>query len=668
MAHTPVSQPLKTSAVSTKSASAFITSLARLIKNSTYYPEGHKMHEQAAVNFLAALKMATGEDGTVVFEVDRDCCLVAGEKISGLSGIVDEMRQLFFDVGFRCIIFHSEVTAGDIQKFIRRVFAWKIEADSAKRFNFFSGEDLPPAIEVYQQQFTTGKVQSGLGVNGENLYDGISRICRALVDSGYSKVDALVCRDFMVQMVEDAKQEDGRTAAAGDRVAGEKLVQLMTEVLDQISQNRQTHNQLHTTDLNTISSIFDRFTGEEAQGAGRQAIDTLLGYFKNELQPSSEKTDDGQKKEGTPGKKSAESSPPEKRRYADADAGGEKSSKEQGEALEPVVLINNFVKENSIPLSLLQQLPTIDRSEEFSILLQLFVGTKERGVLENLAGSLRNILRKRPGAKELRVLQSGLAAVAATHGFAGFYVLAKIVIEQLRVEKNDGLRFVVALAEHLGGQHRKLLWPFLVNEAFLAGAEEHKELFVAALSRAVLPFKEMTSVRPYLERLDVFAGKEEMAEEIFVVGREELYPLYACLLEGCCGRVIGNRLLDTAARSMKGELAFLGEVLDRADDGHFQIVKEYFFSHGRPLPSATVKKVGEVAAAYLSGYENRNENDENLSHVILAAGRFATGRLASFLRSVVHEKRMGVLPLWPPLCRKSAAAVLASVDKRTVQG
>ncbi len=658
MTHTPVSQQSKAASVSTKSASAFVSSLARLIKNSTYYPEGHKMYEQAAANFLAVLKIVAAKERAVVFEVDREYCLVAGEKISDLVGINEEMRQLFFDVGFRCIVFHIGVTAKDVQKFIRLVFAWKIEADSAKSFSFFSGKDLPPTIEVYQQQFTAGTVQSGFGGNGENFYDGISKICRALVDSGYSKVDALICRDFMVQMVEESKKEDGRTDIAGDRVDGEKLVQLMTDVLEQISQNRQTDNQLHTTDLNTISSIFDRFASEEVEGAGRHAIDTLLGYFENEL-PSALKTADAkEKKEVESEEKSVQPSQPEKKRYTDV--GRERSP-------EDFALIDSFVKEKSLPLPILQQLPTADRSEEISILLQLFLTATERNVLENLAGSLQKTLLKRPNTKELRVLQSGLASVAVQQGFAGFYVLARIVLAQLRVEdENDSLRFIVALSEELGNQHNRTLWPFLVNEAFFVGTE-HKGLFATAVSKAVLSFKEMTSLRPYLEQLDVFSGKEEMAEEIFLSGKEDVYPLYACLLEGRCGRQIGTRLLDTAARSTEGELAFLGEILDSSDDEHFEIVKEYFHYHGRPLPPATIRKVGEVAAAYLSGYKNKNENDESLSRIILATGRFATGCFASFLQSVVHEKKMGVLPLWPPLCRKNAAAVLASVDKRTLR-
>ncbi len=665
MAHTPASQQSGSSSAVMRPAAAFVSSLARLIKNSTYYPEGHRMYEQAVTNFLTVLKVAAAKSESVVFEVDRKHCLVGEEKISGLAGINEEMRQLFFDVGFRCIIFHDDVTAKDMQTFIRKVFAWKIEAESAKGFRFFSGKDLPQTIEVYQQQFTRPKIRAGGGFEGgEDFYDGISKICRALVDAGYSKVDALICRDFMVQMVEDSRKDGSMAGIDGAEIDGEMLIQLMTNVLEQISQSRKADTQLHATDLNTISSIFERFAGEEVQGAGRHAIDTLLGYFENELPSTPKELDDGQRKNDQPQKKSPQPAQPEKRRYADVGRGT--SPEERKKALEDFVAIDNFVKEKSLSLSLLQQLPNSDRSEDFSILLQLFLGTTERSLLENLARRLQEILRKRPNAKELRVLQAGLASVAVQQGFAGFYVLAKIVVNHLRVGKrSNGLRFVLALSESLGRQHSKTLWPFLVNEAFIAGTEE-KELFASAVARAVLPFKEMVSLRPYLERLDAFSGKEKMAEDIFLPEKEEVYPLYACLLEGCCGRLIGTSLLDTAVISMTGEVAFLGEVLDMSNDDHFQIVKEYFYSHGRALPAGTVRKVGEIAAAYLSGYKNKNENDENLSRIILAAGRFAKGGFASFLNSVISEKKMGVLPLWPPLCRKNAAVVLAAPNKRTL--
>lgn len=658
-----------------KAAMAFTEAFARLVKISSYYPEGHTIFAQAVADFRAPLEMLSEQGQPVELLVGREGYRAAGIELPAPSGVAAEIRQLFFDLGLYRIAFHCAVSPGDVQRFVTSISKWKIQIGSAGKFAFFPRENLPPTIDVLEQEFTVGKgmAERGEGRANGRVYDGIGQICRTLVDSGYSRSEVLACRDFLLEAAR-GQQQTGVPAAGG--LGWEEVIELMTGVLDRISTSRANGGSGEHTDLNTIAGIFEQVGQKEMKEAGRQAIDTLLGYFQRETISGQDSTfasdgrqeSSGEKKDGSEMRISPSQAVEEKAAREAAASGTGAAGEEAARQLRS--RIGDFVRRNSLPRDVLKKLALSDHSEELSILLQLFLLADKRDKLERLAHRICSLVGGTPGERERQVLLAGLVDIAQKRGFAGFYALTKGVLEAMHQNGGSlGLRFILKLYQRLGRKQQRVAWPFLVNEMLAAGTGEREIFIEAAAVAGGVELKEMVSMQPYLENLDVFSGKEAMAEEFFLAEHIHGYPLYAFLLTTSCGgKILGNVCERAGQKPQDDMMAALAAILEPENSRHSRLLQHYLQCRpAQEFPDSLKREAESVVAQYLLTVGEKTDA-AGLARIIEASGSFAGRSFIPVLEKIVHEKKMGLVTLWPPLCRKAAATTLAVLKKELETG
>ena len=668
-------QKRATSIKETGDPGGFFESLARLLKIGSYYPEGHVVFERASRYFQSHLRAFKGSVNGVELEVNRTGCIVGGRDVGKLSSVGGEMRRLIFNAGLHRIVFHQQVTSRDMQLFFIRLSEWKIKAGEAQNFVYFSGDKFPQTIEVFQQEFVASKGEkekgetSSAAVNNNNVYDGIGDICRNLIKNGHNRDEVILCRDFLVQATtKQAAVDDQFSSEKDDDLEWGDIVEMISRLISRTDKGEKTSTSSDGTELNVITNIFESFNAEK-EGAGRQAINILLGHFNNEAEPE-QNTPILVKKVIPPKEDNSELRVSLSQEVEDRDTeerrreivAGRRAALEAHQKQRDDIF--QFVSKKRIPVDVLQKLSASDSSEELSILFQLYLDARDRESLVTLAWRIKGLFNQRPTGREWNVTMAGLNAVICKQGFGSFFALCRGVMERLHADGvSQGQRFVIDLVRRVDNDHRGMLWPFLVNEMVVAGAGERKNFVLLARYAAGIPNTSMVSFLPYLESLDGF-GKMEGKKHctFFLPDVVEAFPLYSFLLETSLRQETVHQVLEGLQSKPPDQFMCAVSHLLRPDNAeHLQILKQYLLSRPKgALPSIVQDRGAQLLVDFLRASEGRDVDEELLLELIAASKGITSDLIQGMLQRITSEKKMGVVYLWSTRCRKVAGEILAT--------
>lgn len=657
----------------------FFESLARLLKIGSYYPEGHVVFERALRYFQSHLRAFKSVANGVELEINRTGCIVGGLDVGKLSSVGEEMRRLIFNAGLHRIIFHHQVTSRDMQLFFIRLSEWKIKAGGAQNFVYFSGDNFPQTIEVFQQEFVASQGEkekgetSSAAVNSNNIYDGIGDICRNLIKNGHSREDVILCRDFLVKAsMKQAVEEDEPSSEKDDDLEWGDLVEMISGLISKTNRSEKNSTFSDGTELNVITNIFESFKAEK-EGTAREAINILLRHFNNEAEAEEQNTPILVKKVISPKEDKSELRSSLSQKIEDRDtedrqreiAAGKRAVLEAHQKQRDDLF--QFVSRKRIPVELLQKLSASDFSEELSILFQLYLDASERESLVTLAWRIKSLFTQRPTGREWNVTMAGLNAVICKQGFGSFFALCRGVLESLHADGGSlGQRFVIDLVRRVDNEHRAMLWPFLVNEMVVAGAGERTRFVLLARYAARMPDKSMFSFLPYLESLDGF-GKMEGKKycTFFLPDVVEAFPLYSFLLETSLNQETANQVLDGLQSNPPDHFMSAVSHLLRPDNAeHLQLLKQYLLSRPKgDLPAIVQDRGAQLLVNFLRASEGRDVDEEMLLELIAASKGIASDVIQGMLKRITSEKKMGVVYLWSTRCRKVAGDLLATTKE-----
>lgn len=620
----------------------FIEALFRIFKVGIYYPTGHAVLDQSASKCILQLREISPTLESVTIAVGRNALLVEGIKLPETSGAVKDLYLLLEKLGIRTIEIEVSITLKQLLFFVKKLLNWRMQLESTQSFISFDIADLPDSIRLGQQEFFVDEKSIILETPDDDYRQNLNEICIALGEQGLNKQQVEQCRGFLEKLSEPP--EGVKTAVKGFPNATWEDVQalLYKIVTGSYSSEKNELDSVANSDINVIASIFESLESNFTDKRSKETIQFLLSHLTGRDSDQPEAT----QKIVQPRKKM--------RQLLDDD---QKLTVSQ---------LKTFIYENKIPLKVLEQITSVDSSEEMSIILQLVSPDLNEQVNENLEQKLKTILISRLNDRGISVLTGGLIHFSGSGENTYFRYLLSMVLSTLRdSETLNSLEFIVHLWNKIPSTMHVLLWPYVVNELLVLGMGEQEEIFYKATEIASnMHADRMRKLIFQLEEMDAFQEKT-VALNVFNPTYIFSYKLFAVLLETSLENIVAEIIYSGLQGKPQDPLfEAVGPLLEMNTSSHCVFIRSYLTqAHLKEPPLALKMAAGQIILNFLQNITEEEKELPWLHKTIAATSSLYVKGIQVMLHKIVKERKMGVIPTWPKNCRIAAETALKSLKR-----
>ena len=631
--------------LSEKNLVSFVEAFYRIFKVGIYYPIGHVVLDQAANNCIMQLRAISPSLNFVKIEIEGNGLLVEEMKLPEISIHVKELYLLLSKLGIRSIEIERSIPFKELLYFVKKLLTWRIEVESAQAFINFNVVDLPDGIRVEQQEFLVDET-SILHEDLNNDYrQSLEELCLALGEQGLDKQQVEQCRGILEKLSEPRVWKENAINGFPNATWHDVQTLLYEIITGDYSLDDQAVAPGAQSDVEVLTSIFASLESSFPDKKSKEAIKYLISHLTERKTDQPERV----KKSAYPKKKL--------RQLLNDD---QKVS---------VSELKTFIYDNSIPLKILEQITSVDSSEEMSIILQLISSNQDKQLMENLEQKLKKILSGRLADREKDVLIDGIEHFVDSGKFAYFRHLLTMVLRSSRDSENlCSLDFVVELCSKMPQTMHLLLWPFVVNELLVVGKKENRESFFQATEVAShMHSNGMKNICSQLEEMDAFQ-EQMVAQSIFSPSLLFSYKLFAFLIETSLGAILYEKIFSgLLAEPQDSLIEAVGPLLEIQNPLHLEFVRSYLQQAHLAEPPLTLKMAaGQLILEYLQNISEEEKELPWLKTTIAATAGLYVKDMGIMLSKIVKDKKMGILPAWPKNCRKAANEALKALKPKSL--
>jgi hypothetical protein len=623
----------------------FVEAFYRIFKVGIYYPIGHVVLNQSAVNCIQQLRKISPSLKCVKIEVDKNGLLVQGIRLPDTQLAVRELFQLISNLGILSIEIDRTILLTPLLHFVKNLLGWRSQMETTQTFINFSVVDLPEGIHLEQQEFLVDSASIHHEDSDHDYRQKLEEVCHALSEQGLDEPQIEQCRIFLEQLSQPVEGKEKKIEGFPNATWQDVQTLLFKIVTGAYSPEEHSIESVSNNDIDVIASIFAGLETTLVDKKSKETIQLLLSHLVG-------------RKSNQPEKVNKPSQHVKKMRQLLSE--GEKIS---------VAEIEKFIYENRIPLKVLSQITSVDCSEEMSIVFQLILPRQSRELYEKLEQGLKSILAGRLTSRGKDVLAGGILHFASLENFTFFRKLLVSVLLALREsEYLTSLDFLIDLCGKMPKARHTLLWPFVVNELLHVGIGEAREKFLEATEIASrLHADGMKSMWSQLEELDVFREKK-VAESFFIPSAVSSYHLFAFLLETSLRDIIAEDVLSALQSEPQDPLfRAVGPILEISIPSHSEFLHLYLsLAHLEEPPLILKMAGGKIILDYLQDISEENKEFPWLTKTIEATAVLYVKGMQTMLGKIVKEKKLGLLPTWPRKCRTAAAASLKKLKRRSL--
>ncbi|MCP4338607.1 MAG: hypothetical protein GY799_06875 [Desulfobulbaceae bacterium] len=621
---------------------SFIEAFYRIFKVGIYYPDGHVVLDQSATACIQQLREVSPSSKCVKIEVERNGLLIQKMKLPETSRSVKELHLLLAKLGIRTIEIEKSLQLKELVYFVKNVLIWRSQMETTRSLISFNIVDLPPGIRLEQLEFLVDERSILQEASNNDHRQSLNDICIALEKQGLTKQQVQQCKGFLEKISESTDATTDSFKGFPNATWADVQTLLYAIITGTNSGDEQRTNAVASSDIDVISSIFDSLELSHSDKKSKETIRFLMSHLSG--------------RNTGPSKTVKESVRP-------------KIKLRQllyNDQVVSVSALKTFIFENSIPLRILEQINSVDSSEEMSIILQLISSELDKQLRENLEQKLKTILRSKLTEREKNVLVEGVKNLADSGKFESCRDLLTLVLHALRdIESHGSLDFVVELWSKMPQTMYLLIWPFVVNEFLVVGQEENKESFYeAARVASQMHIDGMKNLSSQLEELDAFQ-KKLVGPSVFCPKYLFSYRLFAFLLGTSLGEIIAEKIVSGLLVEPKDKMiAAVGPLLEITNVSHLTFVQSYLIqAHLEELPLTLKMAAGQIILEFLQNISEEEKHLPWLPKTIAAMAEFYLKDMESMLYKIVKEKKMCILPVWPKNCREAANDVLKSIKR-----
>jgi len=623
----------------------FLESLHRICKIGIYYPAGHKVLDQAAIIFYKNLLGIAGKSRTVVIALQGETFTVQGYEIVTLTNALHEFKRLFLDIGINTLEIDRTIRLHELLKFTGILLLERSQLQGMKEFTQSDIANLPPTVRVRQKEFLVDESAILLDNEGENAEEGLSSVFQVLAEQGLGPEKITQCKNFFDSL---ATRFTGKAMKIKGRptITWRDVRSLMLKVVTNINNPTGTSDGLFAQNgVNALSTIFQSLESELDNRESRETINLLISTLSGSSSHKKPLAVDSGRLQGI---RPADTIP-----------------------VYSIDALQAFVNDNFVHRKTLEKLNQIDRREELSILLLLLQYPQVPAVEEKIRQNLHDILHTRLQQREVEILVRGVLYLTRCRDSCRFYDAMKLLAISLRGALNfTSQQFLVRIYKTISPASQNLLWPILVNEILTGSGNADAKTFADIVTLASrLPGREMKERLSELELLDCFQEKR-IGDTIFVAKLRVAYPLFAFLLETSLQAQIAAKVLSNLVENPGDWLIeAIAPLLQPTLPHHLKFLQIYLgIAHKKQFSESFKAVAGTLVVQHLPRLSEEQQRQAWVIKTIQATPDLEVEETRSLLERIKEEKRMVVIPKWPPACRLAAAEALLYLKRKTAPG
>ena len=620
----------------------FLESLHRICKIGIYYPAGHKVLDQAAIIFYKNLLGIAGKNRTVSITLQGETLAVQGCEIVTLSNALHEFKRLFSDIGINTLEIDRTIRLHELLQFTGSLLLERSQLQGMKEFTQSDIANLPPTVRVRQKEFLVDESAALLDGEGENGEEGLSSVFQVLAEQGLDREKITQCKNFFDFL---ATHFAGKTLKIKGLppITWRDVRSLLIKVVANINNPADTSDGFFAqNDVNALSTIFQSLEHELNDRKSRETIKFLVSALGGSSSDKNPLPVDGDKLQGI--------------RPADAIP------------VHSIDALQAFVNDNFVHRKTLEKLNQIDRREELSILLLLLQYPQIPAVEVKIRQNLHDILHTHLQRREVEILVRGIMHLAHCREGRRFYDAMKWLAISLRSASNfSSQQFLARIYKTLSPLSQNLLWPILVNEILAGSANADEKTFIELVILASrLPGREMKERLTELEGLDCFQEKK-ISDGIFDAKLRIAYPLLAFLLETSLQPQIATKILSSLQENPSDWLIeAVAPLLQPTLPHHLKFLQIYLgVANKKQFSDSFRVAAGTLVVQHLPNLSEEQQCRAWVIKTIQATPHLEVEETRSLLERIKEEKRMVVIPKWPPACRLAAAEALLHLKRKT---
>ena len=619
----------------------FLESLHRICKIGTYYPAGHTVLDQAAVQFQRNLGLVVDTNRSVLLELKGEDLFVEDREILTATNAVREFKKLLLDLGIGTVEIDRAILLPELMQFVRGLVLQRSQLQGVKQFTQADIPDLPPSVRIRQKEFLVDEGAILHDGNAEDAEHGLNSVFQILAEQGLERKQIEQCKKFLNSLSERFSSRPLNVKGL-PTVSWSDVRSLLVKVISKAYHLSDGSGGVFAqNDLNALSAIFIGLEKEAQDKEARETISLLVSVFAG----------------STFGHKLL-------------DGGADKAKGVRRADSIPVLSVGqlqSFVNDNFVHHKTLERINQIDRREEVAILLQLLQFKQETAAEGKIRQNLRDIVTSHLSAKEIETLIRGLMQLAICEEPSRLYDAVHFLTVQLRSAKNfSSQQFLVMICYKISPATQSLLWSIVVNEVLAVGRTVDQNLFAKLVTIAArLPGSEMKARWPELEAMDSFQQKK-IASDIFDPMANNAFLLFSFLLETSMKKQIGARVLSSLMENPPDWLIeAVAPLLQLTIPQHLKFLQTYLLVAQQKEINVSMKvAAGTIVVHFLPEISEQQRTETWVAKTILATSEMQVAETRPLLERIIEEKYMVVMPKWPNACRKAAAEALKNLKRR----
>ncbi len=622
----------------------FLESLHRIVKIGIYYPAGHKVLENAAEQFQRNISVIADINRSANIKLQGEILFVEGYEISTMPHALLEFKQIMQDLGIGAIEIDRVILLPELLQFVRSLLFGRSQLKGIKEFTKAEITSLPPSVRIIQKEFLIDKNAAASGENNEDAENGLNNVFNILAEQGLEPDKIEQCKKFLNGLSRRLSNRPlnvkGLPAVNWNDVQG-----LIVKVVSNAYQLSDNSGEVFVqNELNVLSSIFQGLGKAVKDEESQETISLLVSAFGG----NSFK------------KQNIHDSPEKLKKLRPADPIPHQT----------IDQLQSFVKDNFVPRKALEKINQTDHLEELAILLQLLQFKQNPTVEGKIRQNLRAILTAPLNVRAIDILIMGAKHLAECPDFKQFYDTMQFLSILLRNAKSlSSQQFLAAVCQKISTEAQNILWPILVNEILAAGRFADRKIFSELVLMAAGPGSNKMKERwPDLEALDCFQEKK-IASDIFDPELKNAFPLYAFLLETTLKRQIGARILNRLSESPPDWLIeAVAPLIQLSIPQHAKFLQIYLLVAQQENLTANLRiAAGTLTVQQLPEISEQQINEPWVVRTIKALPKMQIGETRKLLERIIGEKRLYIVPRWPPACRKSATVALGQLKRKPLE-
>lgn len=614
-----------------------MNSLHRFFKIGIYYPAGHAVADQAAASFLRTLRLIAGKESTYVrVTVSENSLAIQGIELGISVAAAQYFHNLLHSLSISALDIHRDINAEELRLFLSRLLFLRTSLQNSRDFKEVKITGLPSTVKVHQLQFLASQSGSENAGTENSSQPTIDHLLSSLAQHGLKEDQIEICRKLL-NSIPAALSKKNITESDLPSVSWQDVEKLLVRVAGTIKspgKESESPQPNRRRNIDALVSIFKSMERGTDESKSRDAVNLLVKMMKG-TQPSVPVND-----QKTPV-------------LVDRNDPSAMSIPELHHALDPL-------KDRPLPADLLEN----NRSESLSILMQMLDQDHRLHVTMRMQEAFRNCLATPLEVREWRVVVRGMQHLLKTQNSEHLEHAILMILDTLRrSEHTTPLIFLLDVCQGLMKAEFVTCWPYLVNEAFIAGSQNDPEIFQKICSTiGLLSLQEMHSNLHRLEKLDAL-NEKRIAPTIFSPPPASLNTLFLLLFNSSQMTYIAKLLVNGLRHHSLGWLdKAVAPLLDYTLPAHQQFLFDLLKEKEPNKPSRSLKKNGAmiiVEKLPLIPAELRNAGW--VAPTIAALVRSPVPQMEDMLDTIIKSRHWLIIPDWPGPCRNAARQVLNTI-------